>query len=322
MTMITRRSLTLALLASGIARPATAQDYPGRPIRMITPFTPGSPVDVVARLTAQHLGLKLGQSIVVENRPGAGTTLGMKLAAMAEPDGYTLIFQSSSMVVAPAMYKNLDFDPSKSFVPVANVAWGSWVTVVPPSLPVKTAQELIAYAKANPGKLNFGYGQGTAPQLVGEWFHKNNGADIASVPYKGGMQAITDMLGGTIHINIGTTTTLLPLIRDGKVRAIAVWAKERDPDLPDVPTMVESGYKGLPLAFWAGLWAPTGTPEAIVQKLNDATNAALASPEMTEAMRRIGVAASIGTPKDFAAFLADEAPKWQEIVQSSGVQIN
>jgi tripartite-type tricarboxylate transporter receptor subunit TctC len=259
---------------------------------------------------------------VVDNRPGAGTTLGMKAAAQAEPDGYTVIFQSSSMVVAPAMYKNLDFDPARSFVPVANVAWGSWVTVVPPSLPVTTPQELIAYAKAHPGQLNFGYGQGTAPQLVGEWFHKSNGADIASVPYKGGMQAITDMLGGTIHVNIGTTTTLLPLIREGKLRAIAVWAKVRDPDLPEVPTMVESGYRGLPLAFWAGLWAPAGTPEAIVQKLNDATNAALASPEMTESMRRIGVAASIGSPQDFAAFLADEAPKWQDIVQSSGVQIN
>ena len=289
---------------------------------MIAPFTPGSPVDVVARLMAQHLGIKLGQNVVVENRPGAGTTIGMKVAALAEPDGYTLLFQSSSLVVAPSMYKNLDFDPAKSFTPVANVAWGSWVTVVPPSLPVHTPQELIAYAKAHPGKLNFGYGQGTAPQLVGEWFHKSNGAEIASVPYKGGMQAITDMLGGTIHVNIGTTSTLLPLIRDGKVRAIAVWAKQREPDLPDVPTMVESGFQGLPLAFWAGLWAPAGTPPTIVRKLNEATNAALGSSEMTESMKRIGVAASIGSPEDFAAFIADEAPRWEEIVKSSGVQIN
>jgi tripartite-type tricarboxylate transporter receptor subunit TctC len=309
-------------MAATFAAPALAADYPARPIKLIAPFTPGSPVDVVARLMAQHLGTRLGQNVVVDNRPGAGTNLGMLLAATAAPDVYTLSFQSSTMVVAPAMYKNLDFDPVKSFTPVANVAWGAWVTVVPPSLPVRTPQELIAYAKANPGQLNFGYGQGTAPQLVGEWFHKSNGADIASVPYKGGMQAITDMLGGSIHVNIGTTTTLLPLIRDGKVRAIAVWAKERDPDLPDVPTMVESGYRGLPLAFWAGLWAPAGTPDAIVQKLNAATNAALASPEMAEAMKRLGVAPSIGTPADFAAFIADEAPKWQEIVQSSGVQIN
>ena len=166
---------------------------------MIAPFTPGSPVDVVARLLAQHLSIALKQSVVVENRPGAGTTIGMKAASLAEPDGYTLLFQSSSLVVAPAMYKNLDYDPLKSFAPVANIAWGSWVTVVPPSLPVHSPQELIAYAKAHPGTLNFGFGQGTAPQLVGEWFNKTNGLQIASVPYKGGMQAITDMLGGTIH---------------------------------------------------------------------------------------------------------------------------
>ena len=316
------RRLLLAAVLVLVALPSHAQDYPARPIKMIAPFTPGSPVDVVARLTAQHLGLKLNQSVVVDNRPGAGTTIGMKAAATTEADGYTLLFQSSSFVVSQFMYKNLDFDPAKSFTPVANVAWGSWVTIVPPSLPVKTPRELIAYAKANPGKLNFGYGQGTAPQLVGEWFHKSNGAEIASVPYKGGMQAVTDMLGGSIHVNIGTTTTLLPLIREGKVRAIAVWAKEREPDLPDVPTMIESGYQGLPLAFWVGLWAPAGTPAAIVQKLNQATNAALASPEMAESMKRIGVAPSIGTVKDFAAFIAEETPRWQEIVASSGVQIN
>ena len=210
-----------ALAASGGASSAVAADYPTRPIRMIAPFTPGSPVDVVARLLAQHLTIQLKQSVVVENRPGAGTTIGMKAASLAEPDGYTLLFQSSSLLVAPAMYKNLDYDPLKSFTPVANVAWGSWVTVVPPQLAVHSPQELIAHAKARPGTLNFGFGQGTAPQLVGEWFNKTNGLQIASVPYKGGMQAITDMLGGTIHVNIGTSSTLLPLIREGKIRAIA-----------------------------------------------------------------------------------------------------
>jgi tripartite-type tricarboxylate transporter receptor subunit TctC len=320
--MITRRTLTLSLLAGGLACRAHAQDYPARPIRMIAPFTPGSPVDVVARLLAQHLSMRIGQNVVVENRPGAGTTIGMKAAAMAEPDGYTLLFQSSSFVVAPAMYQNLDYEPTKAFAPVANIAWGSWVTVVPPSLPARDLREFIAYAKANPGKLNFGYGQGTAPQLVGEWFHKTNGLEIASVPYKGGMQAITDMLGGTIQVNIGTTATLLPLIREGKIRAIAQWGRTREADLPDVPTMIESGFPGLSLGFWVGLWAPAGTPEAIVAKLNETTNAALGSPEMRSAMERLGVAPSIGSPKDFAAFIADEAPKWERIVKASGVQIN
>jgi tripartite-type tricarboxylate transporter receptor subunit TctC len=326
MSMITRRTLLVAALAGGmgveLAAPAAAQSYPARPIRMIAPFTPGSPVDVIARLLAQHLSNNLGQSVVVENRPGAGTTIGMKAATLAEPDGYTLLFQSSSLVVSRAMYKNLDFDPVKSFAPVANVAWGSWVTVVPPALPVRSPQELIAHAKANPGKLNFGFGQGTAPQLVGEWFNRTYGLQMASVPYKGGMQAVTDMLGGTIHVNIGTLSTLLPLIREGKVRAIAVWGRSREPDLPDVPTMIESGFPGLSLGFWVGLWAPAGTPEAIIAQLNRETNAALNSAEMKASMTRLGVEGRPGSPQEFAAFVLDEAPKWAEIVKASGVPVN
>jgi tripartite-type tricarboxylate transporter receptor subunit TctC len=320
--MITRRTVAVGLIASGLAAPLAAQDYPARPIRMIAPFTPGSPVDVVARLLAQHLSIHLGQNVVIENRPGAGTTIGMKAAMLAEPDGYTLLFQSSSLVVAPAMYKNLDFDPIKSFAPVSNVAWGSWVTIVPPSLPVKSPRELIAYAKANPGKLNFGFGQGTAPQLVGEWFNLTNGLKIASVPYKGGMQAVTDMLGGTIHVNIGTTATLLPLIKEGKVRAIAVWGRQREADLPDVPTMIESGFPGVSLGFWVGLWAPAGTPAAIVDRVNRAAQAALGSAEMKASMRRLGVEGRIGSPQEFADFIAAEAPRWAEIVKASGVPVN
>ena len=320
--MISRRATLLGLFASGAAWPAAAQSFPARPIRMIAPFTPGSPVDVAARLLAHHMSMQLPQNVVVENRPGAGTTIGMKAVAQAEPDGHTLLFQSSSLVVAPAMYQNLDFDPLKSFAPVANVAWGSWVTVVPPSLPVRSPQELIAHAKAHPGTLNFGYGQGTAPQLVGEWFNLSNGLKIAGVPYKGGMQAITDMLGGTIQLNIGTTSTLLPLIREGKVRAIAQWGATREADLPDVPTMIESGFPGLSLGFWAGLWAPAGTPETIVGRLNGAANAALRSAAMIDSMRRLGIEGRPGSPAEFAAFIADEAPKWAKIVRESGVQIN
>jgi tripartite-type tricarboxylate transporter receptor subunit TctC len=320
LSMIARRTF-LAMSAGAAIAPAFAAEFPSRPVRMIAPFTPGSPVDVVARLLAQHLSTELKQGVVVENRPGAGTTIGMKAAALAEPDGYTLLFQSSSFVVAPAMYKNLDYDPLKSFTPVANVAWGSWVTVVPPSLPVHSPRELIAHAKAHPGKLNFGYGQGTAPQLVGEWFNKTQGLEIASVPYKGGMQAITDMMGGTIHLNIGTTATLLPLIRSGKIRAIAQWGTDREPDLPDVPTMIESGFPGLSLGFWVGLWAPAGTPPSIVAELNRAAQAALRSREMKDALARLGVAPSPGSVKDFERFIADEAPKWAAIVKASGTQI-
>jgi tripartite-type tricarboxylate transporter receptor subunit TctC len=321
--MSTRRTFLVALPAVlGLASPAAAQSYPNRVIRMITPFTPGSPVDVAARLLAQHLGANLGQNVIVDNRPGAGTTTGMKAAAMAEPDGYTPLFQSSSLVVAPAMYKNLDYDPLKAFIPVANVASSHWVTVVPPSLPVRTVPEFIAYAKANPGKLNFGFGQGTAPQLVGEWLKVTNELEIGSVPYRGGMQAVTDMLGGTIHLNIGTASTLVPLIQEGKLRAISVWGPTRFPELPDVPTMMESGFPGLSLYFWSGLWVPVGTPAAVVSRLNAETNAALRSPEMKASMDKLGIEATIGSPQDFAAFIADEAPKWARIVEASGVKVD
>ena len=319
--MLTRRTALLTMLASGIARPAAAQAYPSRVIRMICPFTPGSPVDVAARLLAQHLSTSLGQQVIVDNRPGAGTTTGMKAAALAEPDGYTLLYQSSSLVVAPAMYKNLDYDPVKAFAPVAYVAGSHWVTVVPPSLPVRTVPEFIAYARANPGKLNFGFGQGTAPQLVGEWLKLTNRLDVASVPYRGGMQAITDMMGGTIHLNIGTASTLVPLIHEGKIRAISVWGPERFPELPDVPTMIESGFPGLSLFFWSGLWAPAGTPTEIVNRLNAETNAALRSPEMKTSMQRLGIETMIGSPQEFAAFIASEQPKWARIVEASGVKV-
>jgi tripartite-type tricarboxylate transporter receptor subunit TctC len=319
--MIARRAFLAGLLAAFGSR-AAAQTYPSRPIRMITPFTPGGPVDVAARLLAQQLGARLGQPVIVDDRPGAGTTIGMKAAAMAEPDGYTLLYQSSSLVVAPAMYKNLDYDPLKAFIPVAGVAQGYWVTVVPPSLPVRTMPELIAYARANPGELNFGFGQGTAPQLVGEWLKAENKLAIGSVPYRGGMQAITDMLAGTIHLNIGTTATLAPLIKEGRLRAIAVWGPQRLPELPDVPTMIESGFPGLSLFSWSGLWAPAGTPAAIVDRLNAETNAALRSPDMRASMDKLGIEAMTGSPQEFAAFVADEAPKWARIVAVAGVKID
>jgi tripartite-type tricarboxylate transporter receptor subunit TctC len=319
--MISRRALMVALAAAA-AMPARAAEFPSRPIRMIAPFTPGSPVDVVARLLAQHLSIALKQSVVVENRPGAGTTIGMKAASLAEPDGTTLLFQSSSLVVAPAMYKNLDYDPLKSFTPVANVAWGSWVTVVPPQLPVHSPQELIAYARAHPSTLNFGYGQGTAPQLVGEWFNKIQGLQIAGVPYKGGMQAITDMLGGSIQLNIGTTSTLLPLIRSGKLRAIAQWGKSREADLPDVPTMIESGFPDFTVPAFFGLVAPAATPAAIVDKLNATINQELASPEMQKTITTMGATRGTGSAKDFSEFIAAERRKWQAVVDATGIRID
>ena len=213
------------MLATRRRAPAPAQDYPTRPIRMITPFTPGSPVDVVARLLAQHLSVKLGQSVVVENRPGAGTTIGMKAATLAEPDGYTLLFQSSSLVVAPAMYKNLDYDPIKSFAPVANVAWGSWVTVVPPSLPVHSPQELIAYAKRQPGQAQLRLRPGHRAAARRRVVQQDQRAADRQRALQGRHAGDHRHAGRHDPPQHRHDSTLLPLIREGKMRAIAQWGQ-------------------------------------------------------------------------------------------------
>jgi tripartite-type tricarboxylate transporter receptor subunit TctC len=314
--------IVIAAVFAGSATAAVAQPYPNQPIKMIVPFTAGSPNDVVARMLAQQLTTRLGQNVIIDNRPGAGTTIGTKAAASAEPNGYTLLFNSSSMVVSPAMYRNPGYDPLKSFVPVANVVFGHWVTVIEKSIPANTVPEFIAYAKKNPGKLAFGFGQGTAPQLVGEWLKVREKVDITSVPYKGGAQAVTDMIGGRIHLNIGTTGTLVPQVKAGSVKAISVWSPKRYPALPNVPTMIESGYPGLALGFWAGLWAPAGTPGAIVKRLNEATNDSLRSAEMKASLDKRGFEAVIQTPEEFGKFVRSEVPRWAEIVKISGAKVN
>jgi tripartite-type tricarboxylate transporter receptor subunit TctC len=299
---------------------AAAQTYPSKPIKMVVPYTPGSPVDVLARVVTQHVGARLGQTIVIDNRPGAGTTIGTKAAANAEPDGYTILIGATSFIISASLYPNLDYDPVKSFAPVAMLANSPQVLVIAPSVPAKTVAEFIAYAKANPGKLNFGFGLGTLPQILGESFKVETGVDIASIPYKGGAQAITDMLGGRIQVNFGTQSTLLPLIQQGKVRALAVTTETRAKDLPDVPTMAESGLPQLGLTFSAGILAPAGTPPAIVEKLNAATNEAMKSPELTASMGKLGFEPTFWTAAQYAAFLAEEARRWPPIVKASGVQ--
>ena len=242
---------------------------------MIVPFAPGSPNDVVARLVADGLGARLGQSVVVDNRPGAGTLLGTRAAAAAEPDGYTLLLNSSSLLVAPAMYKDRSFDPLKSFVAVANLVWASWLMVIASAVPARTFAEFVAYTKAHPGKLGFAYIPGTAPQLVGEWLKVKTGMDVTSVAYRGGAQVLADMMAGRVHLYIAPATTLVALIEQGKFRPIAYLSAQRSPQFPQVPTMIESGFPGLALGYWVGLLAPAGTPRAIVERLNGEVNAVL-----------------------------------------------
>ena len=305
--MISRRALLSVAVAFGIGAAANlqAQTYPDKPIKLVVPFPPGGPIDTMARLVAQGMSSNLGQQVVVENRPGAGSTIGSKAVASADPDGYTLLFGSSgSLGVAPALYANLGLDPLKSFAPIASVSLLPHVMVVPASVPAKTVQEFVAYAKANPGKLNFGAGLGAPPHLLGVLFKNKAGIDVTYVPYKGAAPAVTDMLGGQTHFAIDGMLILMPHIKAGK----APRACRRPPAAlaraADVPTMTESGFPDFTIDAWTGVVAPAGTPPQLIERLNGAVNAGLLSPETETAMARFSSITKIGTPEEFAAFIA------------------
>ncbi len=320
------QQLLAALACVGLAAMATsapAQTLPDRPIRIIAPFTPGSPNDVVARMVAPHMAAQLGQSVVIDNRPGGGTSIGVKAAMAAEPDGSTLMFSNSpTHFIAPLVNKTFTYDALKDFTAVATVASGGLMLVIAPEVPAKTVQEFVAHAKANPGKLNFGFGQGTLPQLVGEMFKLATGTDIANIPYKGGVQAVTDMLGGRVQMNIGTVSTLAPLVREGRLRALAVTSAARNPELPDVPTMAESGLPEVASVSYYGLFAPAGVPAPVIARLNVSVNESLKSEELRAALRRVGFEPYDTSPEDFAKLLNSEMKAWIPVVQKTGFQMN
>jgi tripartite-type tricarboxylate transporter receptor subunit TctC len=317
--MFALRTLALIVAALIAAPPALAQSYPSRVIKLVVPFTPGSPNDVMARLLTQHLSPRLGQPIVIDNKPGGGTSIGTKLAAAAEPDGYTLLFISSALIIDPAM-KHAAYDPLKEFAPIATVNTTAWLITIAPSLPAKTLKEFVAHSKAHPGTINFAATQGTAAILVAERFKQLSGADLFIIPYKGGAAALPDFLGGRIQVLNPTPSTSLGLIREGKMRPILITSPERSAELPDVPTARELGLPDLTLEFWAGVLAPAGTPPEIVAKVNAAINDTLRSPEMKDAMTKLGMSAKIGSPQDYARFLAEETPRWTAVVNAAGVK--
>ena len=309
-----------ALALTGQPGPALAQDFPSKVIRIIVPYTPGSPNDVVARLLTQQLQEKLNQPVVIDNKPGGGTTIGSKAAASSPPDGYTLLFSSSALVIEPALNKQMEYDPQKDFTPIAFIASNSCLLTVNAEVPANSVKEFVDYARANPGKLSLGFAQGTVSQLVGEYFNRLHGLDITSVPYRGGALVIPDMLGGRITMYWPTPATVLPLLREGKIKALAISSPQRSPDLPQVPTMKELGIEELSLEYWAGIWAPAGTPTDIVEKLNAAVNKALQSPDLIASLKKLGFETRIGSPRDFAAFITTEIPRWAAVVKASGVK--
>jgi tripartite-type tricarboxylate transporter receptor subunit TctC len=317
-----RAALVALLLAAATALPAQAQPYPNRPIKLIVPFPPGGPVDVMARVVVQRLAIGLGQ-VIIDNRPGAGGTLGSRAAAMAEPDGYTLLFGSSTTLAAgPSLYRNLGYDPVKSFVPVGMISSVPFVLAISPHIPARTLAELVAYAKANPGKVNFGAPTGTLPHLTGEMLKMRTGIDIVHIPYKGAATAITDVLSGQMDMAFEPISVMVGHVREGTVIPLVVTGTARSPELPDVPTMIESGYPGFVSMSWTGIVAPAGTPPEVVAKLNRAVIDSFGSKEARESLARLGAEPNFGTPESFGAMIAAEIPKWAETVRAAGVRLD
>jgi tripartite-type tricarboxylate transporter receptor subunit TctC len=322
--MLTRRALLSAAGAAMLAGPARAQaGYPSRPIHILVGYPAGGGVDLIARLLGEPMKTTFGQTVIVENRPGATGALAAKALTTLEPDGYTIMLgNASSLAVMPAITRYRDYDSTKSFAPIAKLTEGYEVLVVAPDGP-KTVQELIAQARANPGKLNFGSaGFGNLTHLAGELLKLRTGIDIVHVPYKGAPEAQTALLAGQIHMMFGEVAGLLPMVRAGKLRALGVASETRNALAPELPTLIEDGLPDFVALTFTGIVAPRDTPPAIVAKLNGAINTALAEPEVRVALERLGSEVRPGTPADLATFLIKEKTKWDEVVRQSGVTMN
>jgi tripartite-type tricarboxylate transporter receptor subunit TctC len=316
--------LSLCVLLVALATGTSAQPFPSKPIRIVVPFPAGGTTDVLARAAAQKLTDTLGQPAVVDNRPGAGGNIGAELVAKSPPDGYTLLMGTvGTHAINPALYPKLPYDHMRDFAPVILVAGVPNVLVVNPALPVNSVQELVAYAKANPGKLNFASsGSGTSIHLSAELFKTAAGLAMTHVPYKGSSPALMDLIGGQVQLMFDNLPSALPQIRGGKLKALAVTSPERAPALPDVPTIAESGFPGFEASSWFGLLAPAGTPQPTIAKLNAEVAKWLASPEAKEKLLAQGANAAGGTPEDFAKHIAAETAKWQKVVKESGAKVD
>jgi tripartite-type tricarboxylate transporter receptor subunit TctC len=311
-------ALALAALAADLA---AAQTYPVRPIRMVVGFAPGGPADVMARLIGQRMYALLGQPIVVESRAGAGGTLAARLVAESEPDGYTLLLgNTSTLVISPLMYKNVGYDALRAFAPIAWLGTTSDILVTNPKFPVQSVPELIAYAKANPGRLNYSTpGLGTPPHLIAEMLKLRAGVDIVHVPYKGGGQSIQAVIAGEVQFTFENPAVALPLVQAGTVRALAVTSEVRYPQAPDVPTLIESGLPDFVSVSFTGVVGRAGIPGNIVGKLNGVINESLKSPDVAATLVKLAVDAKTESPEKFGAFLAEELTKMAPVVKAAGL---
>jgi tripartite-type tricarboxylate transporter receptor subunit TctC len=320
-------ALAALAVCAAVAAPATAQNkpdtYPGAPIKLIVPFAPGGFTDVVARLVAEKLTPALGQPVIVENRMGAGSTIGTDYVAKSAPDGYTLGLISTTHVIAPWLYKKLPYDAIKSFAPITKLVDSPYVLVINPSVPAKSVSELIALAKARPGHLDYASsGNGSSQHLAAALFATMADIKINHVPYRGSGQALNDIIGGQVSMGFLGVTAALPQIAGGRLRALAVTTTERSPDLPQVPTLDEAGLKGYEATIWLGLIAPAGTPKPILDKLHDATTKVLQEPESRKALAGAGLELSLTSEDAFGELLKTESAKWGKVVRDTGASVN
>ncbi len=315
----------LAALVLTLAVPSLtqAQGYPTRPIRMVVPFSPGGAADTPGRMLMQKLSEVLGQQVIVDNRPGAGGTIGAEAVAKAAPDGYTLLLISNTHLISASLYKNLMYDAIADFTPVLQFGDAPNVLLVNPSLPAKSVQELIALAKANPGNINYASsGNGSSQHLFAALFASMAGINMFHIPYKGSARATTELLSGEVKVGCPGIAGMVQYIKDGRLRPLAVTGAKRSPELPDVPTIAEAGVKGYEASLWLGILGPKGLPKEISAKLNAAVSGLLKKPDVQASLRKVGTEIVYRTPEEFGKYLSAEHQKWAKVVQEIGLKVN
>jgi tripartite-type tricarboxylate transporter receptor subunit TctC len=316
--------LFAVILVSVAAQTASAQSgYPNRPVKIVVGFTPGTAPDLAARILADRFAEVWGSPFVVENVPGAGSNIATDHVAKAPADGYTLLMGgNSALVINPSLFETLPFDPLRDFAPISQVFIAANVLAVPAQLPIKTVPELVALARANPGKLSYGHaGVGTSQHLAAELFKYMAHIDIAPVPYRGTTALMPDLLASRITMSFANIVNVLPLAREGKLRALAITSLKRSALAPDLPTMAESGYPGFEAVPWFGLLAPAGTPSDVLDKLHDETVKALATPEVRKKFDELGLESVGNTPAEFAAIIRKETPQWAKVIKDAGIKL-
>jgi tripartite-type tricarboxylate transporter receptor subunit TctC len=321
-TLLGALALTVLCVHGGADAQGAAATYPAKTVRIIVGYQPGGPTDMTARLVAARLQTALGQPFVVENRPGAGSNIASEYVAGSAPDGYTLLVSASQLTWNSVLYKNLKFDPIKSFAPISRIMSAPAVLAVNPSLPAKNVAELVALARAKPGQLSFSSsGNGSVPHLAGELFKQRAGIDIMHVPYRGAGQATSDLLGGQVSMSFMTALSALPHFREGKLRPLAVTAKQRLPQLPDVPTMAEAGVAGVEVDSWNGLFAPAGTPKGIIDKLHREVAKALAASDVRKTFEEQAATVIGNSPSEFADALRREVEQNAAFIKSINLKL-